>query len=265
MGEEGIKGANLGVVLMIFAAVLGLVLIVFTLSRGMANTGLTNMTEKLEAANNSDFTDFDGKVVVGERVNSALSEYKGKPVAILVSTQGLIDKTVNGSPDGSPLTTQALPDVMNKGAMELLASTANIANHETMTFAFGLNAKVEDGVVVMDAGTRLPMYASSTGRDADKYSTYIQYNALLEPTDDKGIVTTDGSTRNSAIWWNQGSYTFDGSFRSNNGKTLFDYVTTNTTKTGMTETIPGAARFNSYLLKDGNGVILGIVFEQIGG
>ena len=92
MGEESVKGANLGVILIIFASILALGLIVFMLARNMANTGLTNVSEKLQAAEESEFTDFDGSVVVGQRVHTALAGFKGKKVAILIATQGFTDK-----------------------------------------------------------------------------------------------------------------------------------------------------------------------------
>ena len=291
MGEESVKGANMGVILIIFAAILALGLIIFMLARNMANEGLTNVSERLEAASNSEFSDYDQKVIVGQRIQSALNSFKGKRVAILIATQGLTDKvaveypsnasgawtaftqgttsgtkspaagnTDLGSQTSGPLSQDAKSDT---GATQVLMSTAVVNGHETMRFAFGaVPGRNNDNSVNRSDENRGPLPASSSGRKNDKWLTFIQYNALLEPTTATGVVTAgDG---HSVIWWNDDHYVFSGSFRTSDGKVMFDLVYTNCSTAGRTEMIPTAARFNANLLKDENGVILGIVLQQIG-
>ena len=259
MGEESVKGANMGVILIIFAAILALGLIIFMLARNMANTGLTSVSEKLEAANQSEFSDFDGSVVVGQRVSASLSGFKGKKVAILIATQGLIDKTNIGYATTAP---SALD--LGKDSTAALTNTAVVTGHNQQYYAFALvpGRIAADNSVDRASANRKGAPASSSGQSGDKQLMFVQYNALLEATSDKGVVAT--GNRNSAIWWNDGSYIFDGSFRQSNGKTMMDMLYANTTTSGYTEMIPGAARFNANLLKDANGVILGVVFQQIG-
>lgn len=268
MGEESVKGANMGVILIIFAAILALGLIIFMLARNMANTGLTNVSEKLEAAEQSEYTDFDGSVVVGQRVNAALSGFKGKKVAILIATQGLIDKTAIEFPADKTLPTTAMTAKAKATGEEgaVLANTAVVTGHENMVFAFALvpERNKDDGSIDRTAKNRKAAPASSSGKSDDKVLAFVQYNALLEPTDNVGVVTD--KNHNSCIWWNDGSYVFDGSFRASgdSSKTMFDLLFANTSNTGYTEMVPGAARFHANLLKDANGVILGVVFQQIG-
>lgn len=270
MGEESVKGANLGVILIIFAAILALGLIVFMLARNMANTGLTNVSEKLEAANQAEFSDFDGNIVVGQRVTAALSGFKGKKVAVLIATQGLIDKTNlkysdSSAPNEAWLTANA-QTTPNPATGDILASTAVITGHEKMTMAFGLvPGRNDDGSVDRTATNRKMAAASSSGSSTpNKPLTFVQYNCLLEPTDEEGVVKTGTSSGHSAIWWNDGHYVFDGSFRQSDGKAVFDLLFSNTNNTGYTEMVPSAARFQANLLKDSNGVILGVVFQQVG-
>ena len=68
----------------------------------------------------------------------------------------------------------------------------------------------------------------------------------------------------TVIKFDNGTYIFDGAFRTDKGKVVFDLDFANLSKTGMTELVPGAARFHANLLKDANGVILGVVFQQVG-
>jgi len=266
MGEESVKGANLGVILIIFAAILALGLIVFMLARNMANSGLTNVTEKLQAAEESEFTDFDGTVVVGQRVHAALNGFKGKKVAVLIATQGFTDKLkqpyvqdltsayvkIGVGPDGK---TVKLKDT-------LLQPTANIGAGDGRAFnvAYAIAA---DGKAI-----HTTMSGGSVSNSASlRNLTFIQYNALLEATDEKGVTAT--STINKAkdhtvIKYDNGTYVFDGGFRTDGGKVVFDLDFANLSKTGFTEMVPGAARFHANLLKDANGVILGVVFQQVG-
>lgn len=263
MGEESVKGANLGVILIIFAAILALGLIVFMLARNMANTGLTNVSEKLQAAEESEFTDFDGSIVVGQRVHAALNGFKGKKVAILIATQGFTDKLAQAyKSDAIPAewvgqgisddkgTSVVLPNL--KGSGGLLLDTANITGRENMKLAYAVGP---DG--------KSPMQ-TATSSGVDKVATFIQYNALLEPTNNEGNVAEGVKGGHTVIKYDNGTYFFDGAYRTDDGKVVFDLDFANLSKTGMTELVPGAARFHANLLKDANGVILGVVFQQIG-
>jgi len=256
MGEESVKGANLGVILIIFAAILALGLIVFMLARNMANTGLTNVSEKLQAAEESEYTDFDGTVVVGQRVHAALSGFKGKKVAVLIATQGFTDKLadeynyaseikddwVNADPTVFDTTTKRIP---------LLTSTQSLGGHKiTVAYAVG-----EDG--------KTPM-KTSTSSGTEKVLTFIQYNALLEATDVNRDSSNGKEGGQTIIKYDNGTYIFDGAFRTEGGKVVFDLDFSNLSKVGLTEMVPGAARFQANLLKDANGVILGVVFQQVG-
>jgi hypothetical protein len=259
MGEESVKGANLGVILIIFASILALGLIVFMLARNMANTGLTNVSEKLQAAEESEFTDFDGSVVVGQRVHAALAGFKGKKVAILIATQGFTDKLAQAyKSDAIPDTWVGtgtdkgvvLPNLQGTGG--LLLDTANIKGRENMKLAYAVGS---DG--------KTPMQ-TSTSSNVAKVTTFIQYNALLEPTNNVGNVAAGVEGGHTVIKFDNGTYIFDGAYRTEDGKVVFDLDFANLSKTGMTEMVPGAARFHANLLKDANGVILGVVFQQVG-
>lgn len=270
MGEESVKGANLGVILIIFAAILALGLIVFMLARNMANTGLTNVSEKLQAAEESEFTDFDGSVVVGQRVHAALAGFKGKKVAILIATQGFIDKlAIDRAGDTQQVKSDWLkPDFATVSSSssstgsKLLIDTANLGNHKIkVAYAAAGSSTVGTGD---DAVTAALVMRADTSSGVEKPLTFIQYNALLEPTDITGNSAKGAEGGQTVIKYDNGTYIFDGAFRTEDGKVVFDLDFSNLSKTGMTELVPGAARFHANLLKDANGVILGVVFQQVG-
>ena len=265
MGEESVKGANLGVILIIFASILALGLIVFMLARNMANTGLTNVSEKLQAAEESEFTDFDGTVVVGQRVHAALAGFKGKKVAVLIATQGFTDKLKQ--PYVQDLTSAYVKiGVGTDGTVKLkdtlLQPSANIGADDGRAFNVAY-ATAADGKALYTTTSG----GSASDKDSLRNLTFIQYNALLEATDEKGVTATttiDKAKDHTVIKYDNGTYVFDGAFRTDGGKVVFDLEFSNLSKTGMTEMVPGAARFHANLLKDANGVILGVVFQQVG-
>lgn len=261
MGEESVKGANMGVILLIFAAILALGLIIFMLARNMANEGLTNVSERLEAASNSEFSDFDQKIIVGQRVNAALSGFKGKKVAVLIATQGLTDKVVAGFTQNTAIDTGLMSkDGKATGNAGVLKDTAVITGHESMVFAFAARPGTLGDT---ESANRKAIPASSSGKTNDKQLVFVQYNAVLEATDNFGVA--GGTGKNTVIWWNADHYVMSGGFRADaGGKTVFDTIFANTSKSGTTEYVPSAARFNANLLKDENGVILGIVLQQVG-
>ena len=259
MGEESVKGANLGVILIIFAAILALGLIVFMLARNMANTGLTNVSEKLQAAEESEYTDFDGTVVVGQRVHAALAGFKGKKVAILIATQGFIDKLNVGPGKGvkdfsATAVNEELAKKVDPENNKILLSTASLGTHTNPKVAFAMQPDYSKA------------YLATTSGGDDRALVFIQYNALLEPSDAEGNTVKGAELKHehTAIKYENGTYIFDGTFRTDTSeKVLFDLDFANLSKTGKTEMVPGAARFHANLLKDANGVILGVVFQQV--
>jgi hypothetical protein len=199
-----------------------------------------------------------------------MNRLKGKRVTVLVCTQGLTDKVQAGFSSGSAVASSLMGyEARGASASEtnkILDFTSVIPGHDAMYFAMGARpTRNPDNSVSRDASTRINLPASSSGKSNDKQLTFVQYNALLETTDNLGVVVAEDAQHcNSVIWWNDDHYVFSGGYRANaDAKTMFDMIWANTTKTGTTEVIPSAARFNANLLKDENGVILGVVFQQI--
>jgi len=230
---------------------------------------LTNVSEKLQAAEESEFTDFDGSVVVGQRVHAALNGFKGKKVAILIATQGFIDKlAIDRENDSQPVQSDwVAADFATKGSTgKLLIDTANLGNHKIkVAYATAGTTTTEVNVGDTKIETDVPIVMrADTSSGVHKPLTFIQYNALLEPTDVTGNVAKGEPGGQTVIKYDNGTYIFDGAFRTEDGKVVFDLEFSNLSKTGMTELVPGAARFHANLLKDANGVILGVVFQQVG-
>lgn len=231
MEKEISNGAMLGIVLIALAAIIGLGFGVFSIAKGTANEGVTNVQEGLDSVNASAFTDYDQKVVTGTQVTSCLQNFEGKPYSILIATQAVKDNTGSGG--------------------TINASAAGLDKYKS--------SKPPVAQAYTDAkftNTMKAMKSSDTGSTGTCDLTFIQYNAKLgDASSSKPDVAQVGFDSNC---WR----TVKG-FQTSSGKINMNSVTGNLSKSGMVEYIPSTSRFQSYLIKDLSGTNMGIAFEQI--
>ena len=93
MEKEISSGTMLGIVLIALAAVIGLGFGVFSIAKGVANEGTVNVQDNLATVSSSAFEDYNDKIVTGTMVKSAVQNFSGKSVAILINTTAM-DKQV---------------------------------------------------------------------------------------------------------------------------------------------------------------------------
>ena len=93
MEKEISSGTMLGIVLIALAAVIGLGFGVFSIAKGVANEGTTNVQDNLGTVSESAFEDYNDKIVTGTMVKSAVTTFQGKSVGILINTTAM-DKEV---------------------------------------------------------------------------------------------------------------------------------------------------------------------------
>ena len=93
MEKEISSGTMLGIVLIALAVIIALGFTVFSIAKGTANEGVTKVQTQLINVQASEFTDFDQTVITGTQVKSAISNFEGKPVAILIQTAALVNVT----------------------------------------------------------------------------------------------------------------------------------------------------------------------------
>ena len=86
MQSEISNGTMLGIVLIALAVIIALGFGIFQIAKGTANEGVTKVQTNLTNVQASEFNDYDQTIVTGTQVKSALSNFEGKPVAILIST-----------------------------------------------------------------------------------------------------------------------------------------------------------------------------------
>lgn len=234
MEKQISDGAMLGIVLIALAAIIGLGFGVFAIAKGTANEGVTNVQDNLNQVGASAFTDFDQKIVTGTQVMSSYQNFEGKSIAILVATQGIKDGTI-----------------LDKGGI----TTATGAVVPTMPTNYN---KDKSPAIVTNAA-----WAKNSAGGEIKALTFINYNALL------GSAGTSAGTKvpitMATLTYEDGTFRIvAGGLATMDGKVAFNASIGNLAKSGMGEYIPSGAKFQSNLIKDKSGTIMGIAFEQIG-
>ena len=229
MEKEISSGAMLGIVLIALAAIIGLGFGVFAIAKGTANDGIVQVQDNLGTVSQQQFQDYDQKVIAGTQVTSALKNFEGKAVSILVQTKALADgQSIASAGDHK------------------LAPVVNLpysAGGSTVTGGF-LNY---NAIMAKDAnGTRTSTIAGGAAVGSATGSQPAKLTGALELTLQNGVYNT--------------AYGFA---TDSNGAVRFDNSTAGVYKSGNAEYVSSTAKFQANLIKDKSGTIVGVVFRQL--
>jgi hypothetical protein len=235
MEKEISSGTMLGIVLIALAAVIGLGFGVFSIAKGVANEGTVGVQDNLAVVSESAVEDYNDKIVTGTMVRSAVTNFNGKSVAILINTTAM-DKAVIAYKEHSNLNVYTMTTA--NGTIEVKTQFANKAG------GAAIGPKVEDG--------------------STHY--YVNYNALLGDTADAtGKVTWSSSQDSAKLVLKDGMFTSTScpfAVDQTTGKVCFDYSVGGFSRTGNCEYLNATAKFDANLIKDETGTTVGIVFTQ---
>ena len=229
MEKEISSGAMLGIVLIALAAIIGLGFGVFAIAKGTANDGIVQVQDNLGTVSQQQFQDYDQKVIAGTQVTSALKNFEGKAVSILVQTKALADgQSIASAGDHK------------------LAPVVNLpysAGGSTVTGGF-LNY---NAIMAKDAnGTMTSTIAGGAAVGSATGSQPAKLTGALELTLQNGVYNT--------------AYGFA---TDSNGAVQFDNSTAGVYKSGNAEYISSTAKFQANLITDKSGTIVGVVFRQL--
>ena len=236
MEKEISSGTMLGIVLIALAAVIGLGFGVFSIAKGVANEGTVNVQDNLGTVSESAFEDYNDKIVTGTMVKSAVTNFSGKSVGLLINTTAM-DKQVKP-----------------------------YASHQSLQ-VYQLS---KSGTTEINSATQVLGSAQYLGRTDANSKYYVNYNALFgatAETDADGITTVKWDTNQDGVLkLKDGVYQSDGvSFAvdEQTGKVQYDNSVGGFSRSGNCEYIAPTAKFEANLIKDTSGQTIGIVFTQI--
>ena len=134
MGDEAVDGSKLGTKLIFFVAIIGLALVAFIVGKSLVNTGVDGLEQSVQAVNDSRYSDYNGKVVRGRSVKSAIQNFSNEEVAIVVATL-----TYNDTGASSKYTGTGCNVGISNATMKN-SSGANVANPAGICY----NAQIAD-------------------------------------------------------------------------------------------------------------------------
>lgn len=224
MGDEAVDGSKIGTKLIMFCAIIALVLVAFLVGKSLINSGVDNLETTSKSINDSRFSDYNKKIVKGRAVKSALENFNGEEVIILVHTLS----------EGSSTHT-------------VIADSNNIVSPTNVKQFLGIGETVNvpetmQGVAIRGDDKWDSLEAAGKGKNF-----FVNYNALVK----------------SAITLKDGNYIYDDDFATeNSGNIKYNNSTDNITKKGSLEYISDGSSFKASLIKNSSGEIVGILFAQ---
>ena len=229
MGDEAVDGSKIGTKLIMFCAIIALVLVAFLVGKSLINSGVDNLETTSKSINDSRFSDYNKKVVKGRAVKSALENFNGEEVIILVHT-------------------------LTEGSLGQGGSRPAGANADGITNSTGVGQFLSKGGSTITCADT--MQGVSIAGD-DKWDSqeaagaganfFVNYNARVK----------------AAVTLKNGNYVYDDDFDTDkSGNIVYNNNTENLTKKGSPEYISDGSTFKASLIKNSSGEIVGILFAQ---
>lgn len=231
MDQEISKGTWVGATILAIVAILGLSFAVYGIARTLVNNNSADFVKTVDDASNSSFNDYDGTVVSGLQVRSAIDNYAGDKYSIFVNTAGI-------------------RSVFAKSAT---ANQGSFVRKEALAGGYDQLVKFDNRYYMVY--NALLDFGGNTVNNNEAGTTGVSYVI-------RGVNTTETyKLQNTTAGYVQ----FDGPFATIPGTAdvKFNLVKTNYKTTGCSEFISTGSQFNAKLIKDASGTIIGMMFTQV--
>ena len=230
MSEDVSATMRVGITVILVAALVATVLNLMVMSNSLLSGGQSTLQSGIDSVSQQEFAGFNNVRVTGTQVQTALSLFQGRDVAIIIQTKALKSVTPTtsnvGLNYGALLTSDGQAAASNKPAELKYDEDTKRANNNNL-----VNSGKETNIVGATAKTAYPVAFGSSG--------------------------------NLAAVQKAGDAFYRGALYSENGLVQANYETGGTTQLGNAQYILNSARFNSVLIKDNSDAIIGILFTQI--
>lgn len=229
MSEDVSATMRVGITVILVAALVATVLNLMVMSNSLLSGGQTTLQSGIDSVSAQEFATYDNTKVSGTQVNTALSLFQGRDVAIVIQT-----------------TAFAQADAGNK----------NISGTTETGWAINYGALLcKDGKASSTSNKPDFVNSASGGHGASTFITSQAKTAYL-------VQYTEG-TGNMALQRQAGAANYTGLLHNTAGLVDTSYDTIGTTELGNSAYLLSSSRFSSVLIKDPNGSIIGIFFKQL--
>ena len=209
MSEDVSATMRVGVTVILVAALVATVLNLMVMSQSILSNGQATLQSGIDQVAQQEFEAYNNKKVSGTLVQTALSLYQGRDIAIVIQTKSYRENVGADS-------------AVNYNS--LLCASYN---------SFGATPTVSSNPAIK-----------------------------VQPTDIVNIVTI-GTSGTPGIIQKTGSAFYEGMLHMQNGLISVNSNLSGTVTTGNYQYILSSARFQSVLIKDNTGSVIGIYFRQL--
>lgn len=226
MSEDVSATMRVGITVILVAALVATVLNLMVMSNSLLSGGQTTLQSGIDSVSTQEFASYDNTKVSGTQVTTALSMFQGRDIAIVIQTKAFAVL-------GKDL-------AINYGAI----LTSN-GESSTSTNLPGKYAETNVGSVIGALDTVKANFITPQAKTA----------FVIEFADEK--------KNGVSLWRNAGSPNYSGYLHNTNGMVDSSYDTIGTTELGNAAFLLSSSRFQSVLIKDPTGSIIGIFFKQL--
>ncbi|MBR3599548.1 MAG: hypothetical protein IKL53_06690 [Lachnospiraceae bacterium] len=249
MSEDVSATMRVGITVILVAALVATVLNLMVMSNSLLSGGQTTLQSGIDSVSQQEFATYNNTKVSGTQVNTAISLFQGRDIAILVQTKTF--KT-----NYNPTSAQGQGLFMNYGA--ILSS-----DYTTSKQPNGFSSKVgsSDGKMeITNIGTNPLINASGATEDAKLAGCRTLAGSTVGSY---YVVNVTDSATNAACYQPAGQPSYVSLLYDLNGIVQTNSNIIGCSTLGNPQYILTSARFQSVLIKDATGSIIGIVFYQI--
>lgn len=252
MSEDVSATMRVGITVILVAALVATVLNLMVMSNSLLSGGQTTLQSGIDSVSQQEFASYNNTKVSGTQVNTALSLFQGRDIAIIVQTKTFkTNYNVGNASNGLGRSGKGV--YVNYGA---LLSTSTTTSTPPIGFeADGAGALVEDSWVYKDTD------------QLQSASMFTDQNKLTIAGSTAGayyiVEVMDAAQSSKYVYQETGAPNLVGLLYDENGVVQTNSNIIGCSTLGNPQYILASARFQSVLIKDVTGSIIGIAFYQI--
>lgn len=233
MSEDVSATMRVGITVILVAALVATVLNLMVMSNSLLNGGQTTLQSGIDSVSQQEFAAYDNTKVSGTQVATALSLFQGRDVAIVIQTKAF----TTADPQNVTKPTSSTEEsgwAFNFGALLTSNGSASANNNKPL-------------LVESETG---PHGASTFITAQSKQAYLVQY-------------TESANGQNVALYRPAGASNYHGVLHNSSGIVDSNFDIIGTTELGNSMYLLSSGRFQSVLIKDDTGSIMGIFFKQL--
>lgn len=254
MSEDVSATMRVGITVILVAALVATVLNLMVMSNSLLSGGQTTLQSGIDSVSQQEFASYDNTKVSGTQVATALSLFQGRDVAIVIQTKAF---TSNDSANNTAEAGWAF----NYGALLSKDGAASTPTNKPKFYEAKVATSGDLEYYEGTTKTTTPTHGAKNFLTAQAKTVYLIHWSDGQPSD----MTTGGTddNKNYALYRPAGASNYKGILHNTNGMVDPNFDIIGTTELGNSQYLLSSARFQSVLIKDDTGSIMGIFFRQL--